>query len=402
MAVAAPAVRPEAAETAHEPRPAVIAAVDPELLSLVAVAAPLQVGAERQPPRRIDLGDQVDHAAGGVPVQDRARAADDLDAPHRPEVDAARLGGPVGGGQRNPVLDDGQSADAEHGLGRRGADAQRDAARQPVVAPVLDGQARHAAQRLVERRLPLGEAERLGPQHRHRVGHVVQALLRPRHGDRLGQRRDGQGEVDNRLHSRDPRCGGVGAEPGQEDGYLVVSRGQPHDLVVAVLAGHRAARQAGRGMPRGDGHAGQQAAQLVADDSPDRPGVFLRDRRLDTGKEAQHTHAGNPEAVVTGDANHSRRGSCTALGTGTSRAVTNSTPKTEKERHQHHERGVEIPVPPSAAASRTASAQAGRLEIRRSGRIRHTETRLMGGRRSGWIRADRRGDNRPGGLRRVP
>ena len=296
---------------------------------MVAVAAPLQVGAECQPPRRIDLGDQVDHAAGGVPVQDRARAADDLDAPHRPEVDAARLGGPVGGGQRNPVLDDGQSADAEHGLGGRGADAQRDAARQPVVAPILDGQARHAAQRLVERRLPLGEAERLGPQHRHRVGHVAQALLRPRHGDGLGQRRDGQGEVDNRLRFGDPRCRGIGAEPGQEDGYLVVSRGQPRDLVVAVLAGHRAARQAGCGMPRGDGHAGQQAAQLVADDSPDRPGVVLRGRRPDTGKEAQHTHAGNPETVVTGDANHCRRGSCTALGISTSGGDHKQYPETE-------------------------------------------------------------------------
>ena len=102
---------------------------------------------------------------------------------------------------------------------------QGDAAGQTVVAPVLDGQARNAAQRLVERRLPLGEAERLGSQHRHRVGHVVEVLLGPRHGDRFGQRRDGQGEVDEHLRPRDRRRGGVAAEPGKEGGHLVVSRG---------------------------------------------------------------------------------------------------------------------------------------------------------------------------------
>ena len=68
------------------------------------------------------------------------------------------------------------------------------------------------------------DAECLGPQHRHCVGHVVQALLRPSHGDGLGQRSDDQGEVDDRLRSLDPRCGGVGAEPGKEDGHFVSLR----------------------------------------------------------------------------------------------------------------------------------------------------------------------------------
>ncbi len=279
LAVVPPAVDPEAADAAHEPRAAVVVAVDPELLPPVAVAAPLQVGAYRQPPRRIDLGDEADHPAGGVAVEDRARAADDLDAPHRPEVDVARLGGPVGGGQRYPVLDDGEPADAEVRLGRRGADAQGDAAGQPVVAPVLDGQARDATQRLVERRLPLAEAERLGSQHRHRVGHVVETLIGPRHGDGLGQRRDRQGDVDDRLRPRHRRRGGVAAEPGENGGHLVVSRGQPRDLVAADVAGHGAARQAGRVMPNGHRHPGQQSAELVGDDAPDRAGVVLRRRR---------------------------------------------------------------------------------------------------------------------------
>ena len=71
LAVVPPAAGPEAADATHEPGAAVVAAIDPELLPPVAVAAPLQVGPYRQPPGRIDLGDQVDHAAGGVAVADR-------------------------------------------------------------------------------------------------------------------------------------------------------------------------------------------------------------------------------------------------------------------------------------------------------------------------------------------
>ena len=326
-AVVAPAVGLEAAEAAHEPRAAVAVAVDAELLAVVAVAADLQIGADRQPPRRVDLGEQADHPTRRVAVEHGARTADHLDAPHRPQIDVTRLGGPVRSRDGDAVLNDGQSAQAEARLRR--ANAQPDAAGQPVAAAVLDEQPGDAPQRLVERRLPLREVERLGPHHRHRVGHRRQALIRTGHGDRLGQRRDGQREIQgpgNTAADRHRRR--LAEKTGELSLDLVVAGGQTFDLVAAAGVGDGAARQTARRVANRHGHPRQDAAELVQHGTGDRTGTALPRRcRHACRTEAERSDEGAQNEAAGVEPSHRKHAfsRCRSASGNDSRALANST-----------------------------------------------------------------------------
>ena len=165
-----------------------VATVGADLLPVVTVAAELHVRPDGEPARPVERGGEVDHPASRIPVQHRTGTANDLDAPHRPQIDVARLRGAVGGSDWNPVLDDGDAAQTEPRLRRPNADA--DAARQAVVPAILHEQPGNATQRLIERCAALRELDLVPLYHRDRIRHDRQGLFGAGHGDRFCERRD--------------------------------------------------------------------------------------------------------------------------------------------------------------------------------------------------------------------
>ena len=185
----------EPADAGHELRGGV-PAIHADLLPVVAVAAELDVRRDRQPTRRVERSVQVDHPAGRVAVEHRARAADDVDPADRPQVDVARLRRAVRRRDRNAVLDDRQPAQTEPRLRR--ADAEADAPREAIVPTVLDEQTRNPSQRLIERRPALRELDLVALHDGDRLRYVGEVLVGARDRHRFGERRDGQHQVRGR------------------------------------------------------------------------------------------------------------------------------------------------------------------------------------------------------------
>ncbi len=118
-----------------------------------AIAADQNVALERRPFRPV-LGQDVDHAAGGVAVERGERPAQHLDALGGVQGESRRLPLAVGHGGRDAV---GDQPDAAHAEGRAGAETARgDLQVLGVVLPVLHHDARHPAEAF--REIDLGAA----------------------------------------------------------------------------------------------------------------------------------------------------------------------------------------------------------------------------------------------------
>ena len=277
-AVLAEPVGLEPADTRHELR-AGVAAVHPELLPVVAVAAELDVRGDRQGTRRVERRGEVDHPAGRVAIEHGARAANHFDPADRPEVDIARLRRAVRRRDRDAVLDDRQPAQAEPWLRR--ADAEPDAPREPVVASVLDEQPGNAAERLVERGPALGVLDLVSLDHGDRLRHRGEILVSTHDGDRLCERGDFEHDIPcpgRALGDGDRH--GLAPKPYHHSLHLIVAGIQSSDLVVPSSVAHGASRAAGFEVPCRHGHAEQDRSAFVLDRSSDSGSPGLRFCRL--------------------------------------------------------------------------------------------------------------------------
>ncbi len=131
--------------------------------------------------RRPVLGEDRDHAARGIAVQGRERAAQDFDALRGGQTEAARLALPVGHRRRNAVLIEAYPAHAEARPRTEATRGNLQVLR--VVPPVLHDQARNARERFgqVDLQLSLLDPCRADAVDGYRQ--VERALFDPRRRD---------------------------------------------------------------------------------------------------------------------------------------------------------------------------------------------------------------------------
>jgi len=288
VAVLPESVSFEPADTRHDLCPGADT-VHAELLAVVAVATKLDVGPDRQPARWVERRGQAEHAGGGVPVEHRARATDDVNPPDRPEVDVARLGRAVRRRDRNAVLDDRQLTQLEPRL--RCADAETDATGETKVAPVLDEQTGNAPECLVGRRLTLRVVDVVPLHDGDRPRHGRQVLVGTGDDDGLRERGNRQRHLHpDRSARSDGHDGHVTGEAGKHGVHLVAPGHQVRDRVASPAIADSGLGATRAGVGRGHGDTGQHAAALAFDGATDGPRALTRTARRHAKDEHHRDH----------------------------------------------------------------------------------------------------------------
>ncbi len=137
-------------------------------------------------PRGIRRALEVEHPAGGVPIQRPRRTAHHLGAPHTLEIDEVHRGLPIGLGERNAIAGDANAANAEGRARAEAANGQPGILR--GIVAVGDREPRDIEERLGERGAPDAGSPRIhrepGDAER-KVERGTRRLARHRHPHRL-------------------------------------------------------------------------------------------------------------------------------------------------------------------------------------------------------------------------
>ena len=249
--------------------------LDFDLLSLVPVAAELDVRLDPEPLGCRKFRPQTDHATGRVAVQHGAGPPDDLDPAGRAQIEVGRLGRAVCGRERDAVL---QQLDVSHPEpDHRRPDGGLHTARETEIPSVLDEQSRNATQRLGQGLLALRELDLVSPDDGDGGRHFAALLNGPGHRDGFRKRRDFQHDVQRQRGAHGEHNGHrPAAEPRQDRVYVIVARRQLKQLEASLGAAHRAAGDIRPEVPRRDRRAGQNRAGFVTNRALDRALAGLR------------------------------------------------------------------------------------------------------------------------------